>query len=93
MIDYGYRTFPNIGSTGDEAVPLSRIAARSTEPGLAYGTDEDATSISIDPRIQRFDLSSDPLAYADEQFRIDDDVAARLSTRYPGDTRTFQDLR
>jgi len=93
VIDYGYRTFPNIGSTGDEAVPLSRIAARSTEPGLAYGTDEDATAIAIDPRIQRFDLSSDPLAYADEQFRIDDDVAARLGRRYPGDTRSFQDLR
>jgi Met-zincin/Domain of unknown function (DUF5117) len=92
-IEYGYRTFPNVHSSSDEAVALSRIAARSTQPGLAYGTDEDATSISIDPRIQRFDLSNDPLAYVDEQFRIDDDVAARLNRRYPGDRRTFQDLR
>jgi hypothetical protein len=92
-IEYGYRTFPNVRASSDEAVALSRIAARSTEPGLAYGTDEDATSISIDPRIQRFDLSNDPLAYVDEQFRIDGDVAARLNRRYPGDTRSFQDLR
>jgi hypothetical protein len=92
-IEYGYRTFPNVQRSADEAVPLSRIAARSTEPGHAYGTDEDATAISIDPRIQRFDLSSDPLAYVDEQFRIDDDVASHLMRRYPGDTRTFQDLR
>ncbi|MEA2785160.1 MAG: hypothetical protein QOF71_1264 [Candidatus Eremiobacteraeota bacterium] len=92
-IEYGYRSFPNVHSSADEAVPLSRIAARSTEPGHAYGTDEDATSISIDPRIQRFDLSNDPLAYVDEQFRVDADVAARLLRRYPGDRRTYQDLR
>ncbi len=92
-IEYGYRTFPNVRSSADERIPLSRIASRSTEPGLAYGTDEDATSISIDPRIQRFDLSSDPLTYDNEQFRIDDDVASRLMHRYPGDTRSFQDLR
>ncbi len=92
-IEYGYRSFPNVHSSADEAVPLSRIAARSTEPGHAYGTDEDASIISIDPRIQRFDLSNDPLAYVDEQFRVDADVAARLTRRYPGDTRTYQDLR
>ena len=92
-IEYGYRSFPNVRSSADEAVPLSRIAARSTEPGHAYGTDEDASVISIDPRIQRFDLSNDPLAYVDEQFRVDGDVAARLTRRYPGDHRTYQDLR
>ena len=37
----------------------------------------------VDPRIQRFDLSSDPLAFARDQFRIDDDLAARLTHRYP----------
>jgi hypothetical protein len=92
-IEYGYRAFPNVRSSSDEAVPLSRIAAHSTDPGHAYGTDEDATSASIDPRIQRFDLSNDPLAYVNEQFRIDDEVASRLMRRYPGDARTFQDLR
>src|SRR5437660_166032 len=92
-IEYGYRAFPNVRSSADEAVPLARIAARSTEPGHAYGTDEDATLISIDPRIQRFDLSSDPLKYVDEQFRIDDDVASHLTRSYPGDARSFSDIR
>ena len=91
-IEYGYRSFPNLHGAG-EAAALARIAARSTEPGHAYGTDEDATASSIDPRIQRFDLSSDPLAYVDEQFRIDDEVAARLLRPYRGDTRSFQDIR
>jgi Met-zincin/Domain of unknown function (DUF5117) len=92
-IEYGYRSFPNVRSSADEAIPLSRIAARSTQPGHAYGTDEDATAYSIDPRIQPFDLSSDPLAYVDEQFRVDDNVTSRLTRRYPGDARSFQDLR
>jgi hypothetical protein len=92
-ISYGYTTFPNVRSSADEAIPLNRIAARSTEPGLEYGTDEDAGAAAIDPRIARFDLSADPLAYVDEQFRVDDDVARHLLQRYPGDTRSFQDLR
>lgn len=92
-IAYGYSTFPNVGSSADEAIALSRIAGRSTEPGLAYGTDEDAGTSAIDPRIERFDLSSDPLAFFAEQFRVDDNIAAHLMRRYPGDTRSFQDLR
>ncbi|HEX3550830.1 MAG TPA: zinc-dependent metalloprotease [Candidatus Elarobacter sp.] len=92
-IEYGYRSFPNVRSSSDEAAALGRIAARSTEPGHAYGTDEDASAFAIDPRIQAFDLSSDPLRYVQEQMRIDDDVTARLARRYPGDTRSYQDLR
>ena len=92
-IEYGYRTFANVRSSADEAVALSRIAARSTEPGLAYGTDEDATASGIDPRIERFDLSRDALAYIDEQFRVDDAVTAGLMRRYPGDHRSFEDIR
>ncbi|HEX3465962.1 MAG TPA: zinc-dependent metalloprotease [Candidatus Elarobacter sp.] len=92
-IEYGYRAFPNVHSTADEAVPLARIASRSTEPGHAYGTDEDATPSAVDPRIQRFDLSGDPLAYVNEQFRVDDDVTARLTRTYPGDNRSYPDIR
>jgi hypothetical protein len=92
-IEYGYEAFPNIRSSADERIPLSRIAARSTQPGLAYGTDEDATANGIDPRIARFDLSSDPLAYDAEQLRIDDDVATHLLHRYSGDVRSYQEIR
>jgi hypothetical protein len=92
-IDYGYARLSRRSS--DAELPLlHRIAARSTQPGLAYGTDEDVMApYAIDPRIQRFDLSSDPLAFARDQFRIDDDLAAKLMHPYPGDTRSYQDLR
>lgn len=92
-IQYGYT--PLHKKTSDAELPeLHKIAARSTEPGLAYGTDEDATApYAVDPRIQRFDLSSDPLAFAREQFVVDDDLAATLTHPYKGDTRSYQDLR
>jgi len=92
-IVYGYT--PLHGHSSDAELPfLRKIAAQSTQPGLAYGTDEDAADpFAIDPRIQRFDLSSDPLAFARDQFRIDDDLAASLTHRYPGDSRSYQDLR
>jgi hypothetical protein len=92
-IKYGYTRLNQHSSTA-ELPYLRKIAARSTQPGLAYGTDEDVIDpYGIDPHIQRFDLSSDPLAYARDQFVIDDDLAAKLTHSYPGDTRSYQDLR
>jgi hypothetical protein len=92
-IQYGYMPLHQHSSRA-ELPALHKIAARSTEPGLAYASDEDVIDpFSIDPRVQRFDLSSDPLAYASAQFRIDDQLAARLTKPYPGDNRSYQDLR
>jgi hypothetical protein len=92
-IQYGYT--PLHQHSSDAELPyLRKIAARSTDPGLAYGTDEDTIDpYAVDPRIQRFDLSSDPLAFARDQFRIDDDLAAKLTHTYKGDARSYQDLR
>jgi hypothetical protein len=92
-VEYGYKPL-HVHSSAAELPALRKIAARSTEPGLAYGTDEDVIDpFAIDPRVQRFDLSSDPLAFARAQFRIDDDLTARLTKRYAGDDRSYQDLR
>jgi hypothetical protein len=92
-IQYGYAALHRQSSSA-ELPYLHKIASRSTQPGLAYGTDEDVIDpYAIDPHIQRFDLSSDPLAYARDQFVIDDDLAAKLTHPYPGDTRSYQDLR
>ena len=67
-IEYAYRPF----AAQDEAKGLAQIASRSTEPMLAFNTDEDADN--YDPTVNRFDLSSDPLAFAKKQVQLARDL-------------------
>lgn len=92
-IQFGYQNFH--AATSDAELPaLDRIADESTRPGLAFGTDEDASGpLAVDPRIQAFDLSSDALAFAASELAIDDQITQTLTHRYQGDTRSYQDLR
>jgi hypothetical protein len=92
-IAYGYTRFPTKTTEG-ELPYLRHIAAHSTEPGLAYGTDEDAFDpLAPDPRIQRFDLSSDPLGHDAEELALDEHLADRLTRTYSGDARSYEDIR
>ena len=60
-VEYGYAT-PE-GQSEEEM--LKAIASRGTEPALNYATDEDTRWIySPDPRVNRYDLSDDPVAYS-----------------------------
>ena len=75
-IEYGYKPF----APGHEKEELQRIAARSNEPQLAYGTDED-NFLGIDPESLHFDLGSDPVAFAKKRFDIARDLIRRQETR------------
>ena len=55
------------GHTQDEKA-LKAILDRVAEPELQYGTDED--TFGPDPLARRYDFSSDPLEYAQNQMRI-----------------------
>ncbi len=61
-IEYGYKPI-----SGKEDEELAKIASRSAEPGLDYATDEDTGSLDSDPFSNRFDLGSDPVAFARQQ--------------------------
>ena len=75
-IEYGYREFP----TGREAAELAALAARGErDPSLAYATDEDAAG--PDPRVNRFDLGDDPLAFATRQLRLARELWERTAQR------------
>lgn len=63
---------------GEEEM-LKDIAGRSTEPLLAYATDEDCTSISPDPRVNRFDCGADPIDWAKERMKLIDERMANLT--------------
>ncbi len=93
-IAYGYQRFANVHSSAEELPYLHAIADRSTRPGLAYGTDEDAAEpAAIDPHIARFDLSNDPLAYDRDMLALNESIAATLDRPYAGDTRSYQEIR
>jgi hypothetical protein len=79
-IEYGYKPL----DAAAEKAELARIAARSTEAELAYGTDEDAgyatLYLGIDPEVNRFDLGADPLAYYRRRMKLSRELWDRLQT-------------
>ena len=87
-IEYAYRPLEVAG----EKAALERIAARSSEPELAFGTDED-NYLGIDPDALQFDLGSDPLAYAKKRLAIARDLFKRQETRALSPDRDYAVLR
>ncbi|MEI9810784.1 MAG: zinc-dependent metalloprotease [Bacteroidota bacterium] len=66
-IEYGYTPF----SEGEEASGLKKILSRSSDPKLVFGNDGDdmrAPGKAMDPRVNVNDLTSDPIAYAEDRF-------------------------
>ncbi|HEY0957467.1 MAG TPA: zinc-dependent metalloprotease [Roseateles sp.] len=82
-IEYAYKPI----AAGQEAAELARIAARSTEPQLAYGDDFDQGVGGIydgyDPRSNQRDLGDDPLAYAKKRLKLSQELWERVQTRKP----------
>ncbi|MES2101907.1 MAG: zinc-dependent metalloprotease [Pseudomonadota bacterium] len=87
-IEYAYRPLDAAG----EKAALERIAARSSEPELAFGTDED-NYLGIDPDALLFDLGSDPLVYAKKRLAIARDLFKRQETRALAPDRDYAVLR
>jgi hypothetical protein len=75
-IEYAYK----VVAPEQETAELARIAARSREPLLAFGTDEDA-AFGLDPEVQQFDLGDDPLAFARQRMAIATDLLRRQESR------------
>jgi len=83
-VEYGYREF----APDDEAVALAAVAARSSEPVLAYATDEELSFGALDPAVNSFDLGADPLAYAQKRFALVRELWERTEARalQPGES-------
>jgi hypothetical protein len=79
-IEYAYKPAPVGASDKDVDTMLQTLAARSNEPLLAFGTDEDA-SFGIDAETIRFDLGADPLAFASKRLDIARDLFRRQESR------------
>ena len=75
-IEYGYREVP----AEKEDAELKRIASRSSEPLLAYATDED-NAFAIDPEANQGDLGNDPLDFARRRIILVQEMWDRWQTR------------
>jgi hypothetical protein len=79
-IEYAYKPLPSGLSAADERAALEKVAGRSAEPLLAYGTDED-NFIGVDPETLQFDLGSDVITFAKKRIAIAQELLKRQETR------------
>ncbi|ACB35229.1 conserved hypothetical protein [Leptothrix cholodnii SP-6] len=75
-IEYAYKPI----EAAAEKAELARIAGRSAEPELAFGTDEDSF-LGLDPESLQFDLGDDPVAHARKRIEIARDLIQRIEAR------------
>jgi hypothetical protein len=77
-IEYAYK--PLSGGTEGETADLQKIAARSPQPDLIFGTDEDLLA-SSDPNINQWDLGADPMKYAQDRIELIEELMKGLADR------------
>ena len=79
-IEYAYAPL----DPANEKVDLAKIAARSTQPELAFATDEDAgygtLFFGIDPEVNRFDLGPDPLEFYKRRVKLSRELWDRIES-------------
>ena len=79
-IEYAYKPLDPATEKGD----LLKIASRSKEPQLAFANDIDAgigPVEGMDPEVTRYDLGSDPLAFAERRMLLSRELWDRLQER------------
>ena len=92
-IEYAYS--PGLYDADAEAARLEAIAARSSEPALAFGNDADdmrRPGTGIDPRVNIYDNSSDSIAYASNQMQIMHDALNKTADWTPDAGDSYEDV-
>jgi hypothetical protein len=85
-IEYAYKPID-----GDEAAELKKIAARSPDPDLAFGTDDDFAS--NDPQVNTYDLTDDTLAYGKQRMAMATELLKDLDQKVVRDNESWSRLR
>ena len=94
IVEYAYSVADE--DPGAEAGRLSAIASRSTEPELLFGTDDHVMTRAgwaMDPRVLWYDMTSDPIAYADERLTLIDDLLGVALEKNTTDGASYHELR
>ncbi len=93
VIEYGYS--PALEDEAAEAKRLEKILSRSTEHQLAYGNDGDdmrSPGKGIDPDINIYDLTNDPVAYATERIELVNEIMPGIVAKYSTEGESYQTL-
>ena len=85
-IEYAYKPVE-----GDEAAELKKIAARSPDPDLAFGTDDDFAD--NDPQVNTYDLTNDTLAYGKQRIAMATELLKDLDQKVVRDNESWSRLR
>ncbi len=93
-IEYAYSQFPADSATSEKG-HLDKIAARSTKPELAYGTDEDVYGgpISVDPNANIWDLGDDPLAFQRQRLNLAEELLSKIEAQFEKPGERYPRLR
>jgi hypothetical protein len=94
VIEYGYS--PALSDPSAEEARLRKILSRSSDPMLLFGNDADdmrSTGSGIDPRVNIYDLSSDPVAYGVERIQLVNELLPKLSSKFRSSGDNYHDMR
>jgi hypothetical protein len=94
-IEYAYKPIA-ADSIEAEKGELARIASRSSDPALAYGTDEDDFGPSprgIDPTTNKYDNAGDILVYYQSRAAITRELFSKMEERFSEPGTRYQKLR
>lgn len=91
-IEYGYTPL----APQQEEAGLSKILSRSNDPKLAFGNDGDdmrAPGKGMDPRVNVNDMSSDAIAYAEDRYKLVNNMMSGLVKKYSREGQSYAMLR
>ena len=94
IVEYSYS--PALDDPEAESERLRRIASRSTEPQLLFGTDDHvmrAPGWAMDPRVHWYDLTSDPVGYAEDRLNLVEELLATARERNTAEGESWHRLR
>ena len=89
-VEYAYKELP----AATEGADLLTIAGRSSEPLLAYGTDEELMGDldGMDPEVNQRDVGGDPLEFAQRRIQLSRELFDRLQSRNLASGESFDVL-
>ncbi|MDZ4823371.1 MAG: zinc-dependent metalloprotease [Flavobacteriales bacterium] len=93
VIEYGYS--PAMDDPISEEYRLKQITDRSVDPRLAYGNDADdmrSSGNGIDPDVNIYDLTDDPVRYASERCDLVNTILPKLKDKFSKNNQSYQEL-